>query len=645
MSDVSVTVQDSTSVDVTVSGSTSVSVSSAAVGSVGVTEKGPKGDTGATGAQGPQGIAGTGVPSGGDKYELLRKINADDHNTEWAFADRVTIEVRFDEAVSKGDPVYVSGYNNGQDRITVGKADASDSSKMPSIGLATANYSQNDNGQATCIGSLEDVNTQVSPNDFQEGDVLYVKAGGGLTNVKPTGTNLIQNVGKVGRRQQNNGEIVVMAIGRSNDVPNIPNGQAWIGNSSGVATPTTLADVATSGAYSDISGTPSLAAVATSGSASDLSGGTLPVSRGGTGLNTITDNAILFGNGTGAIDSSSNLTYDGAIFQISDGDYQQPSFILKNTHVSGSPPLILFQQLRTSGGGADNQQIGLIKFEGYNTSFEQQLYAQIVARIDESQDGQEGGSLEFWVSTHNGGLGQGLLLEEGSLAAEVDASIGNGGSSRTTVSGELFVGGDVTASTAYIKTKEDKNLEIRSDKTVSVKIDADNDGAELFKVVGYSNGEVFSANESSEVKARKYVGQAVDFHTLRASSATDGQAEGTVLRTGDDTTEAGKLYVMNASGTWVKAKADSESTTKGLLGVALGTNSTDDGMLIMGAMNSAFNISVSPGTVLYISASNAGSFSSTAPSSGNFARIVGYKIAQSGLDVLFNPSQDYIEVA
>ena len=49
-----------------------------------------------------------------------------------------------------------------------------------------------------------------------------------------------------------------MAIGRSNDVPNIPDGQAWIGNSSGVATPTTLADVATSGAYSDLTGTPTI---------------------------------------------------------------------------------------------------------------------------------------------------------------------------------------------------------------------------------------------------------------------------------------------------------------------------------------------------------------------------------------------------
>ena len=216
------------------------------------------GPTGPQGPQGPAGSDGAGVPSGGDQFQVLRKASDTDNDTEWGYADRVTIEVRFDEVVSKGDPLYITGYNNGQNRVTVAKADAADSAKMPSIGLANADYSQKDHGKVTTIGSLEDVNTQNAPNDFQEGDVLYVKAGGGLTNVKPTGTNLIQNVGKVGRRQQNNGEIVVMAIGRSNDVPNIPDGQAWIGNSSGVATPTTLADVATSGAYSDLTGTPTI---------------------------------------------------------------------------------------------------------------------------------------------------------------------------------------------------------------------------------------------------------------------------------------------------------------------------------------------------------------------------------------------------
>ena len=186
----------------------------------------------AEGKVGTNSLSGGGgsLPAGGTDFQVLRKASSTDYDVEWDYADRVTIEVRLIESVSKGDPLYVSGFNSGQNRVEVGKADASDSSKMPAIGLAFGNYSQNDNGQATTIGNLDNVNTQVSPNDFQEGDVLYVKSGGGLTNVKPTGTNLIQNVGKVGRRQQNNGQIIVMAIGRSNDVPNLPVGKFFIGS-------------------------------------------------------------------------------------------------------------------------------------------------------------------------------------------------------------------------------------------------------------------------------------------------------------------------------------------------------------------------------------------------------------------------------
>jgi hypothetical protein len=212
---------------VTVGQSQPISVVAATVGA--------QGETGLTGPAGADGADGVGVPAGGTDYQVLRKASGTDYDTEWDYADRINIEVRFDEAVSKGDPLYITGFNSGQNRVTVAKADASDSGKMPSIGLAYDDYSQNDNGQATTIGNLDDVNTQVSPNDFQEGDVLYVKAGGGLTNVKPTGTNLIQNVGKVSRRQQNNGEIVVMAIGRSNDVPNLPSGKFFIGSATNTA--------------------------------------------------------------------------------------------------------------------------------------------------------------------------------------------------------------------------------------------------------------------------------------------------------------------------------------------------------------------------------------------------------------------------
>ena len=168
----------------------------------------------------------------GTEFMVLRTDGAG--NLSFDYADRINIEVRTIEAVTKGDPLRVVGFNNGQNRVEVRKADASNSALMPAYGVAYETIGANQNTQMVALGALDDVNTQVAPNDFQEGDVLYVKPGGGLTNVKPTGTNLIQNVGKVARRNQNNGEILVSAIGRSNDVPNIQQGYAWVGDGNGV---------------------------------------------------------------------------------------------------------------------------------------------------------------------------------------------------------------------------------------------------------------------------------------------------------------------------------------------------------------------------------------------------------------------------
>lgn len=242
-------------IKVNVDSTPAISVKSPEVGVISVNPNVQGTAIGATGAQGPQGAAGSdgvGVPDGGEEYQLVRKGNGD--TTEWAFADRVFIAARFSEDVSEGDPVYVSGFHGSNGPVIVSKADASDSSKMPAIGLAIQDYSQNNEGDVACIGSLKDVDT----DSFSVGDVLYVASGGGLTSTKPTGTDLIQNVGKVGRSNQNNGEIVVMAIGRSNDVPNIAQGKAWVGNSSGVAEPTSLADVAITGSYNSLSDQPTI---------------------------------------------------------------------------------------------------------------------------------------------------------------------------------------------------------------------------------------------------------------------------------------------------------------------------------------------------------------------------------------------------
>lgn len=135
--------------------------------------------------------------------------------------------------LSKGDPVYIYGSVGASERLYIDAADAGDSSKMPCVALLDQDLSPNGEGTATVTGKLKNLIT--SPIDGAtptENDTIYVKSGGGLTLTKPTGsTNLIQNVGQVGRvSTSSDGNIVVSAILRSNDVPNLPEGRIWVGD-------------------------------------------------------------------------------------------------------------------------------------------------------------------------------------------------------------------------------------------------------------------------------------------------------------------------------------------------------------------------------------------------------------------------------
>ena len=105
---------------------------------------------------------------------------------------------------------------------------------MPAIGIVTSALNNNGQGYAIVTGIHKGITT--SPIDGvtpTTNTTLYVKAGGGLTTVKPTGaTNLIQNVGKVGKVSGGSaGSIVVSSIMRSNDIPNLPEGKVWVGSS------------------------------------------------------------------------------------------------------------------------------------------------------------------------------------------------------------------------------------------------------------------------------------------------------------------------------------------------------------------------------------------------------------------------------
>ena len=126
-----------------------------------------------------------------------------------------------------------------------------------------------------------------------------------------------------------------------------------------------------------------------------------------------------------------------------------------------------------------------------------------------------------------------------------------------------------------------------------------------------------------------------------------GEHDGDVVYTGTTSSmTTGDLYVYNASGNWVKANASAENTTKGLLAIALGSDSDTDGMLLRG-MVTTFGLSGTQdeGATLYVKATD-GDISVTAPSTGGqFVRVVGYCMENSNQRIYFNPDNTYIELA
>lgn len=176
-------------------------------------------------------------------------------------AEKVHFPVRNDEGatIAAGTPLYSRGEIGGSERILVGIADASDPAKMPAIGIAETELTTTGSGKDGFCIMTGTYNTNLSGfTGLEENDVLYVDAGGGLTKDKPTGTNLIQNVGIV---LKTNGTICqglkVSCIGRANDVPNLPDGKFFIGSAtntteSAYGLPTTAPNNGETLVYNDV---------------------------------------------------------------------------------------------------------------------------------------------------------------------------------------------------------------------------------------------------------------------------------------------------------------------------------------------------------------------------------------------------------
>ena len=339
---------------------------------------------------------------------------------------------------------------------------------------------------------------------------------------------------------------------------------------------------------------------------------------------------------------------------------------------------------RDTTSEADDMFVGLMRFRGRNSNDDMYNYAAIISSASDVTDGDEGGAIAFYCSAGGtaGTAANRNLLQLGGedVANAVVPSVvvneeGINCDFRVESEGEdeaIFL--DASANTLYInKGETDFTTQIHSTNDVAITVNsngvifnADGNASNDFRIETDNNNTMFYVGAGGDVvsvsakSSHHNADFAVfnDYHGTtfenKLSSGNYGSAE--ILKISSATTSLteGQIFYLRSAGNWVEADADATSAEaqKNLLGVGLGGNAQDRGVLLRGfirvpsteILNTPANVG---GLPLFLS-TTAGHFDFTAPSSsGDFVRIVGYAIDEDSNDVLvyFNPDSTFVEIA
>jgi hypothetical protein len=266
----------------------------------------------------------------------------------------------------------------------------------------------------------------------------------------------------------------------------------------------------------------------------------LGVANGGTGLTSIStllnSNVTSVSGNAGTADAltSGNKTIAGTV-----------------TVEVSTIPLITLKRTST---GSDNDNVGTIRFTGNDDADNAIRYGAISAKIIDASDGAEEGQLNLAVASHDGEEVTGLSITSGDAEDEVDATIGNGATSLTTVAGTLTMGSTATLDNSG-------NL-LTNAATATALATARNIAGVSFD----GTGDI-SLNNNAITNGAGYTTNTGDIDRVRISTSS-GNAEVTSGNADFTLSGTAPIGVTNSGATITIAANDASSSAKGVVELA-----------------------------------------------------------------------------
>jgi hypothetical protein len=289
----------------------------------------------------------------GDAGQVMVTDGAGTLTFQEPVAGDLVIRVKNREATTilKGTPCYITASNTSGNIAGILRADANNPARMPAACVAFEDILADAEGTAILAGFINEVNT----NGFTSGQAVYVAVGGGYTNIRPTGSALVQPLGYI-EKVGVNGSGVVQGPGHHYILPNITANHIWVGGANGVPVELNKEVFATTGSNTFVGSqiiSGSLSVTGQISSSGNITAGNDLQANGDGTIGALTTNSTILNIRTistsGTIDLARNTSISGTLRVIGS------TIISNNLTVSGSITELSTRRIKTNIVSLDDE--------------------------------------------------------------------------------------------------------------------------------------------------------------------------------------------------------------------------------------------------------------------------------------------------